>query len=305
MKVRLAAEGRRMQILKTKGSREFVTAVQFTPDGERLVVGSADLVVRVWDLAASAPEYEIDRRPAADHRAVTLTPDGRTLITGDNAVVRLWDAAAGAPVRTLALIRGSASAVTISPDGKEIVTASDPYHMPGLLRWDAATGGELPPWVMPSPITITRLAFSPDGRRLGGHAGAGVTAWDVASHEEVFAAPDAPTLGTAAIAWSPDSRMLASGCGNALIVWDVADRREVARLKQPRKHFQAAAFSPDGQTIVTVSNEATARLWDTASWKARSVYAWQIGNLKCVAIASDGLRAAAGGEKGQAVVWDL
>src|SRR5579884_207621 len=51
-----------MQILKTKGVRDFVSVVQFTPDGERLVVGTADGMVRVWDLSAGTPLFEIDRR---------------------------------------------------------------------------------------------------------------------------------------------------------------------------------------------------------------------------------------------------
>jgi WD40 repeat protein len=295
-----------MQVLQAKGVKDFVSVVAFAPDGSRLIAGSGDGYVRVWDLASSQILYTIDRRPAGDHRAVTLSPDGRTLITGDTAGIRLWDAGVGTPIRTLTIDRGSPDAVTVRPEGQEVITAGDPHAGPGFLRWDLATGTELPRWVMPSPIFIARVAFSPDGRRIGGHAGAGVTVWDMATREEVFTAPEAaPTLGTAALAWSPDGRLLASGCGNALIVWDIGERREVARLKQSRKHFQFAAFSPDGATIVAVSNEATAKLWDTATWKLRQEYAWGVGSLKCVAFAPDGLRAAAGGDKGQAIVWDI
>jgi WD40 repeat protein len=294
-----------VQLLRAKGVKDFVSIVAFTPDGGRLVAGSGDGCVRVWDLATGTIAYTIDRQPAANHRAVIVSPDGTRLITGDGAGIRIWDAATGAPIRTLDALGETPDTVAVSPDGREFVAASDPYDAPGLLRWDAATGAVLPQWRMPSPIAISRLAFSPDGRRLGGHAGAGVTVWDVMTKEEVFAAPDAPTLGTAALAWSPDSRLLASGSGNALIVWDIAERRETARLKQSRKHFQFAAFSPDGSNLVTVSNEATAKSWNTDVWSLREQFAWEIGSLKCVAFAPDGLRAAAGGEKGQTVVWDM
>ena len=131
--------------------------------------------------------------------------------------------ATAALIRTLSINHGSPDAVTVSPDGRELVTSSDPYQAPGLLCWDAATGAELPPWVMRSPIFISRLMFSPNGHWVGGHAGAGVVVWDVATRDQIFAAPDAPTLGTAALAWSPDSRLFASVCGNSLIVWDIAE----------------------------------------------------------------------------------
>src|SRR5947209_2034151 len=160
----------------------------------------ADGFVRVWDPAIDTSVFEIDRRPAGDHRAVTLTPDGQVLVTGDGAGIRLWNVANGAAIRTLTVTRGNTGAVAVSPDGREIVTAGDPYT-PGLLRWDTATGAELPFWALPSPIEISRIAFSPDGRWVGGHAGAGVTIWDVKTRDEVFTAPDAaPTLGTAALA---------------------------------------------------------------------------------------------------------
>ncbi len=294
-----------MQLLKAKGVAEFVSTVAFTPDGGRLVAGSADQCVRAWDLATGAVEYTIDRRPTADHRAVALFPDGTRLATGDGVGIRVWDAATGAAVRTITLRRGNPYTVAVTPDGRQLAASNDAYAAPGLQFWDAATGEPLPPWSMPSPIDFSRLAFSPDGRRLAAHAGAGVAVWDVATRRPLFDSPAAPTLGTAALAWAPDGRTLASGSANVLYVWDVLDGHEVARLKQSRKHFQAAAFSPDGRTLVTVSNEATARVWDAATWRERQAYAWGAGGLKCVAFAADGLRLAAGGEKGQAVVWDV
>ncbi|HEY1377737.1 MAG TPA: hypothetical protein VGF55_13140 [Gemmataceae bacterium] len=294
-----------MQILRAAGVTDFVSIVRFTPDGGRLVAGSADQCVRVWDLATGAVVATIDRRPTADHRAVVLSPDGTHVVTGDGAGIRVWDAATGGLVRTITLSRGNPYTVTVTPGGRELVASNDPYAAPGLQFWDAATGEPLPAWSMPSPIDFSRLAFSPDGRRLAAHAGAGVAVWDVVTHQPLFDSPAAPTLGTAALAWAPAGRTLASGSGNVLYVWDVLDGREVARLKQPRKHFQSAAFSPDGRTLVTVSNEATARVWDAATWRERQAYAWGAGPLKCVAFAADGLRLAAGGEKGQAVVWDV
>ena len=180
-----------MQLLQAKGIKDFVSIVVFTPDGGRLAAGSGDGCVRVWDLAAGKIAYTIDRRPTADHRAVVLPPDGRYFFTGDGPGIRVWDAATGAAVRTIPVDRGSPATVTITPNGRELLAADDPYS-PGLRRWDAATGEALPTWPLPSPIMFARMAFSPDGRWLGAHAGAGVTVWDVATRAEAFAAPDAP-----------------------------------------------------------------------------------------------------------------
>ncbi|HEY1188285.1 MAG TPA: hypothetical protein VGE74_11545 [Gemmata sp.] len=46
-------------------------------------------------------------------------------------------------------------------------------------------------------------------------------------------------------------------------------------------------------------------IWDTATWNVRRRCEWNIGRLRTVCFAPDGLRGAAGGDTGQVVVWDL
>ena len=79
----------------------------------------------------------------------------------------------------------------------------------------------------------------------------------------------------------------------------------MATCKSGRKHFQDLAFTPDSAHLVTVSNDESARLWDTKTWKAVAGYEWQIGKLGCVAVSPDGMRMAAGGDSGKVVIWDV
>jgi hypothetical protein len=53
------------------------------------------------------------------------------------------------------------------------------------------------------------------------------------------------------------------------------------------------------------NNDATARIIDTHTWEVVRQYAWDIGRLVSVAVSPDGALAAAGGQKGRVVVWDL
>jgi WD40 repeat protein len=47
------------------------------------------------------------------------------------------------------------------------------------------------------------------------------------------------------------------------------------------------------------------KLYDTTSWKVAQAFNWDIGRLRSVAFSPDGMLAAAGGEKGKIVVWDV
>jgi WD40 repeat protein len=72
-----------------------------------------------------------------------------------------------------------------------------------------------------------------------------------------------------------------------------------------RTHYRRVAFHPDGRHLLAGNNDTTARLIDTHTWEVVRQYTWDIGSLNAVAISPDGALAAAGGQKGRVVVWDL
>ncbi len=41
------------------------------------------------------------------------------------------------------------------------------------------------------------------------------------------------------------------------------------------------------------------------TWKVEAEFAWQLGELRCLAFSSDGMLAAAGGTGKKIVVWDV
>jgi WD40 repeat protein len=101
--------------------------------------------------------------------------------------------------------------------------------------------------------------------------------------------------------------------GSHVLVWDVGvvvrfeTTSGAARtLEYPgRAHLRAVAVHPSGRFFVTVANDGVARYWDLDSLKQTQAFAWKVGKLGCVAISPDGTLAAAGGETGKVVLWDV
>jgi WD40 repeat protein len=70
-----------------------------------------------------------------------LSPDGRTILTGDEGrTARLWETATGKPLGLPLPHPGAVTAVPFRADGRVILTGSDDQ---AARRWDAATGQPL------------------------------------------------------------------------------------------------------------------------------------------------------------------
>jgi WD40 repeat protein len=132
-----------------------------------------------------------------------------------------------------------------------------------------------------------------------------VVFWDLSQGKELFRVKRTSTADPSGLSFNSEGTRLAVSGGRTVTVYDVARQQALAAWKNPTKSILSLAFSPDGATLATVSNDQLARLWEADSGREKAAYDWKIGPLKAVALAPDGMRAAVGSQKGRIVVWDL
>lgn len=310
-------------MLVLKGHKDPIQRVAFSPDGRTLLSVDRMDRVRAWDVPAGSLRWGIDD---GFYTSVAFTPDGRHVVTanrdGDRATdgsgrprpafdrenpVLLRDAATGA-VTPLPLACDPAATpfgLTFSPDGTRCA-ARNGYSGDLLNWWAYPSWKPLPTWDL-SALGVGRFnafAFSPDGRTLAGMNGGGVRLMDVATGAVTHRHPFPVVQDECRLAYHPGGRLLAVGSGTRMAILDAATRAEVGEVRQARKYFLDAAFSPNGRRLATVSNEETVKVWDAASWGLAVEYAWAVGGLRCVAYSPDGTTAATGGMKKAVVLWD-
>ncbi|MGB3768471.1 MAG: caspase family protein [Phormidesmis sp.] len=148
--------------LRIEGHSHFVYSVAFSPDGERIISGSADCTLRLWDLKGNAIGKPFKGHSSSVY-SVAFSPDGAYIVSGsDDNTLRLWDLegnSVGCP------FEGHSSmvyAVAFSPRGDRIVSGSTDNT---LRLWDLEGNSVGSPFEGHHDSVYT-VAFSPRGDRI-------------------------------------------------------------------------------------------------------------------------------------------
>src|SRR5207248_4206965 len=149
-------------------------------DGKILVSGGWDTTVRVWEVSTGKELRAFNDREEEVYKIqpvpmVLLTPDGKTLIAGDNQRIQFWDLATGKAVRTIHDYSHFSFTMALSPDGKVLATAGD-HHV--IRLWHTASGK---PLIEPQrPLNgLDWVTFAPDGRTVvTGALDGNIRLWD-------------------------------------------------------------------------------------------------------------------------------
>jgi len=106
-------------------------------DRRRIVSGSTDKTLRLWDAATGAPIGDPLRGHEEAVTSVVFSRDGRRIVSGSrDTTLRLWDAETGAPIGELMRGHdGGVRTVVFSPDGRRLVSGSDDRT---LRFWEVA-----------------------------------------------------------------------------------------------------------------------------------------------------------------------
>lgn len=279
-----------------KAHSRMIDALAFSPDGGALAVAGYHLACRLIDPLTGGRLWTAGSSSAFG-LSLSFAP-GRVLCRQSGLSVRARDTG-DEELR----IGDWCQSFALAPDGRTAFVADNANDR--VCRHLAGTGARGAEVELDAGA-VNRLAVSPDGNLLAAVGCKRFFLLDADTlAERASDAHRALSSGAFALAFSPDGRFLAYSAGRAMFVWDVPAGRECAVLYLAAKHFMDAAFAPDGRLLFTASKEGTVRVYATATWALEKSFDWGVGPLRAVAVAPDGTRAAAAGDAGRVVVWDL
>src|SRR5712671_6613967 len=193
------------------GHSSTVSSVAFSPNGSRIVSGSWDDTIRLWD----AETGDAIGKPLEGHsspvNSVAFSPDGSRIVSGsfDNTI-RLWDAETGDAIgKPLEGHSRNVNSVGFSPDGSRIVSGSEDNT---IRLWDAETGDAIGKPIEGHSSDVYSVAFSPDGSRIvSGSFDKTIRLWDAETGDAIGKPLEGHSSPVNSVAFSPDGSRLVSG----------------------------------------------------------------------------------------------
>lgn len=270
--------------------QEAIEDAKFSPDGLMILVHSYDEGVAFLHDAANGELLGERFSPPEKIEQATFSSDGRYVVTAGTGVVYLWSVSRSGPMGVPRLLGDDLFWVHLTADGSRILGSNKGE----VLSWDFSTEKvnrvdlEMPEVGNEAgalsdkqirEMLVDGMKFNADGTYVCGTTMDGKTVylWDSASGD-LTSEPLQLQYGARTTVFSPDGRFLAVVCGRRdernfetleviskfsgeVLVWNVITGRQVGKsLRHPGVHD--ACYSPNGKTILTLSDNKMARLWD-------------------------------------------
>jgi WD40 repeat protein len=284
------------------GTKQQFWKLTFSPDGTQLAVGGSAARAYLWDLATEKATGMLKGGGPLIHVEFW---EGHLVGVGNKSDLRIRNLATGIE-RSVPSGMLYITGVVVVPQLRMLIgVGANPQWQRGVWAWTLPDFQ--PAWDYrgrEAGLYPYALAISPNGETLAVAGASGIYEFnprDGKPRDPLSAA--SPNVRR--MAYSPDGRWLAAAAETHLHVCDISTGVQVLDVPNGRRHWFATAFSPDSRLLAACSADETVRIYRTDTWNEAADFNWGIGPVRDVVFSPDGMRAAAGGDKGQIVLWDI
>ena len=248
--------------LHQQPSHCMVYSACFSLDPHRLVCGTLDGSVRVWDCQT----LEQACSPLLGHTGSvrSVWTDGRLVISGAmDKTIRIWDLTYHTQIGSPINVGDAVIAMAVSNDGRIVTEVKN-----AVCVWNVKMRSRIAS-MKGHTSAVFAVAFSPDDSRIAsGSSDTSIRLWDAQSYTLIgkFTGHTQPVCS---LSFSPDGRWVTSGgTDESVRIWHCNTGRLIdPPLQGHTDGVKSVAFSPDACQIISSSWDNTYRLWSKSTMK--------------------------------------
>jgi WD40 repeat protein len=306
-----------------------VHMLSYLRDGQRLVMGTRDGGLRVWN-PESEQVFELPSQ-GTSVMSLAVAPDGKMFATGTaNGILRLWDTRSLRQVGATGEFAVAVTGLMFHPSVRSLVVGLDD----GAIRLVVPPTAKAVGPVLTPGGAVNALFYSDDGTRLLTGSGSGAQWWNVATGLPIGPRMHCSRYETSkkfesadgrrqfdvadlieATAFSPDRSMIATAGefgheerirGRAEI-WSAQSGERLRQTPEQPLPLVGAVFSPDSRSLLTWdASPRSAILWDTATLKSGRPMLRTLGaRIRRAAFADRDGTLLVACQDGTARIWDI
>jgi outer membrane protein assembly factor BamB len=303
------------RVLSEYTGRNSALALNFSRDGQTLVLGTWGGNVKILDVASGKEKSPAPPGIRNNCSSVVFSPDGKILVYAGGSEFRqarnnnlasgkvlLWDMTKGTLHKKLEGHKSKVNSAIFSPGGKTLATGSADKT---VILWDMATGKQRA-ILKGHTDAVSSLSYFPDGKTLVSaswdrtikfwNTTTGAELASIKGHEEEILS----------VAISPDGKTMATGSADWTVhLWDVATKKERAVFQKHNGAVYSLAFSSDSKILATGSGDETVKLWDVATGLQRTTLFGHNSGVTALAFSPDDSILASAGRDDPVRLWNL
>ena len=286
-----------------------VGGVAMFNDGRRVVTGSWDKTLRIWNVQKGT----LLGKPLQGHQggvfSVAVSPDDMRMASGgQDRTIIIWDVESKQIVFELVKHTGNVNCVCFSLDGKRLASGSNSDGT--AVIWDTKTGTVLTTLVVHWQgigDAVLSVAFSPDGQQLASATSHGFIQVYRTDNGELLLQFKAHESWVCGIVWSPDDHTLISASWDKTVkFWNSSTGRQIGQPCTGHTELICSlAITSDGSFIATASNDKTIRVWSTKTHQQIGRPLEHPNKVTCVAMSTDGALLASGRLDEKLCLWSI
>ncbi len=298
-----------------------ITALALSPDGQKIGVAQSFHGFRLFDaITGTELGHDADRA-----NVIESAPTGRHSLNADRSAIRIAEVTAGRPF--MRFQTGWTRVGTVNRPPAEPVTSAIPT-VAALYQF-----GETP-----DPLAVSRIgrklpaghfamydcALTADHRFAVGRRAAGdsfCSVCDLATETvAVRLSLSTPNTDPVRVAFTADGTRVVVVSAHLIAAFELPPEPDLPPAKplvveptflvrvtqpQPEPGVPPFALLPCGQKALIRGERSRVELRDLTTGEVLTVWKWGLPRVHALAVAGDGLTAAAGGASGRVVMWDL